>query len=67
MERDYKEGDYIQYKVKYAGSDTTFHAGGTVEGISIKNGKKEYLVSEGNGGQSMTYVDPKNILTLLND
>jgi hypothetical protein len=31
-----------------------------------ENGKKRVLVAEGNGGQSMTYVNPKDIVTLIN-
>jgi|TARA_A100000171_G_scaffold6634_1_gene5150 hypothetical protein len=62
-----KVGDYITYKVKYAGSDTVFHANGTIEKIIDKNGKTEYLVAEGNGGQNMTYVDPNSVVTLLNE
>lgn len=61
MERDYKEGDYIQYKVQYPGNDQVFSAGGTVQGVLEKNGKKQYLVAEGNGGQRMTYVNPQDI------
>lgn len=67
MERDYKEGDYIRYKIQYPGNDQVFHGGGTVEGVTDKNGKKQYIVAEGNGGQNMKYVDPQDILTLLND
>lgn len=64
--KEYKQGEYIRYKIQYPGSDQVFHGGGTVEGVTEKNGKKQYLVSEGNGGQNLTYVDPENILTLLN-
>jgi len=42
------------------------HGNGTVEEIRVMNGKRQYLVSEGNGGQNMTYVNEADILTLLN-
>jgi len=65
--RQQKEGDYITYKVKYAGSETVFHASGHIQSIVEKNGRTEYLVAEGNGGQSLTYVNPNDIVTLLNE
>jgi hypothetical protein len=65
--KEHKEGDYITYKVKYAGSETEFHASGHIEKITEKNGKKVYLVAEGNGGQNLTYVNPDEIRTLLTD
>ena len=65
--RQQKEGDYITYRVKYAGSETVFHASGHIQSIVEKNGRIEYLVAEGNGGQSLTYVNPNDIVTLLNE
>ena len=68
--KDYKEGDYITYKVRYPGMQNEMYASGEV--VSVKRemvmGKMEnvYLVSEGNGGQNMTYVPESQILTLLN-
>ena len=62
-----KVGDYITYKVRYAGSENEMHASGHIEQIVEKNGKTEYLVAEGNGGQNLTYVDPSAVLTLLNE
>ena len=63
--KEYKEGEYITYKVRYPGSEPMV-ASGTVVRMVNENGKKQYLVSEGNGGQNMTYVNPKDIKTLLN-
>ena len=63
--REYKEGEYITYEVRYPGSEPMV-ASGTVVRMVNENGKKQYLVAEGNGGQSMTYVNPKDIKTLLN-
>ncbi len=65
--KEYKEGEYIRYRVNYPGSENSFHSGGVVEGVTEKNGKKQYLVSEGNGGANMTYVNPEDILTLLTE
>jgi predicted transcriptional regulator with HTH domain len=62
--REYKEGEYITYEVRYPGSEPMV-ASGTVVRMVNENGKKQYLVSEGNGGQNMTYVNPKDIKTLL--
>ena len=62
-----KVGDYITYKVQHAGCENVFHANGTIEKIIEKNGKTEYLVAEGNGGQNLTYVDPDKVVTLLNE
>ena len=64
--KDYKEGEYITYKVRYSGMQNEMHGNGTVEKVLVKDGKKQYLVSEGNGGQNMTYVNEQDILTLLN-
>jgi len=64
--KDYKEGEYITYKVRYPGMQNEMHGNGTVEKVLVKDGKKQYLVSEGNGGQNMTYVNEQDILTLLN-
>ena len=63
--REYNEGEYITYEVRYPGSEPMV-ASGTVVRMVNENGKKQYLVSEGNGGQNMTYVNPKDIKTLLN-
>ena len=65
MNAQYREGQTINYK-----SATTSHATGEV--VAIKQqmidgvNQNVYLVSEGNGGQNMTYVTECNILTLLN-
>jgi hypothetical protein len=65
MNATYREGQTINYR-----STTTSHATGEV--VSIKqetvNGVTQnvYLVSEGSGGQNMTYVPESNVLTLLN-
>jgi len=64
--KDYKEAEYITYKVRYPGMQNEMHGNGTVEKVLVKDGKKQYLVSEGNGGQNMTYVNEQDILTLLN-
>jgi hypothetical protein len=64
MNIKYREGQTINYR------SGNMHASGEV--ISVKQemvmGKMEnvYLVSEGNGGQNMTYVPESEILTLLN-
>jgi len=63
--REYKEGEYITYEVRYPGSEPMV-ASGTVVRMVNENGQKQYLVAEGNGGQNMTYVNPKDIKTLLN-
>lgn len=65
--KKHKEGDYITYKVQYPGNEQVFHANGTIEKIIENNGKTEYLVAEGNGGASMTYVDPETVVTLLTE
>ena len=41
-------------------------ASGTVVRMVNENGKEQVLVAEGNGGQNMTYVNPKDIVTLIN-
>jgi oxalate decarboxylase/phosphoglucose isomerase-like protein (cupin superfamily) len=64
--KEYKQGEYISYKVKFPGMQNEMHGHGTVEKVVVKDGKTQYLVSEGNGGQNMTYVNPKDIVTLLN-
>ena len=60
----FNTGQTINYKSGH------FHACGEVVSIQEKMhfGKKEiiYLVSEGNGGQRMTYVPESDVLTLLN-
>ena len=63
--REYKEGEYITYKVKYPDSEPMV-ASGTVVRMVNENGKEQVLVAEGNGGQNMTYVNPKDIVTLIN-
>ena len=61
----FNKGQTINYK---SGDHFTSH--GEVIDIQekITDGKKEviYLVSEGNGGQRMTYVAESSVLTLLN-
>jgi len=60
------QGQTINYK-----SGKHFVASGEVVSVEEKMhfGKKQiiYLVSEGNGGQRMTYVPESDILTLLNE
>lgn len=62
----FTQGQTINYK-----SGEHFVASGEVVSIQEKmqSGKKEiiYLVSEGNGGQRMTYVPESDVLTLLNE
>lgn len=64
--KEYKQGEYITYKVRFPGQQNEMHGNGTVEELRVINGKKQYLVSEGNGGQNMTYVNEDDIVTLLN-
>ena len=63
--KEYKEGEYITYKVKYPGSEPMV-ASGTVVRMVNENGKNQVLVAEGNGGQNMTYVNQDDIVTLIN-
>ena len=63
--KEYKEGEYITYKVRYPGSEPMV-ASGTVVRMVNENGKNQVLVAEGNGGQNMTYVNPDDIVTLIN-
>ena len=63
--KEYKEGEYITYKVRYPGSEPMV-ASGTVVMMVNENGKNQVLVAEGNGGQNMTYVNPDDIVTLIN-
>tara|TARA_R100000278_G_scaffold104615_1_gene80945 strand:- start:144 stop:350 length:207 start_codon:yes stop_codon:yes gene_type:complete len=62
----FNKGQTINYK-----SGKHFVASGEIVNIEEKMhfGKKQviYLVSEGNGGQRMTYVAESDILTLLNE
>lgn len=66
MQPTYREGQTINYK-----SGEHFHSYGEVISVEEKiiNGEPEivYLVSEGNGGQRMTYVNQSDILTLLTE
>ena len=62
----YRAGQQINYK-----SGEHFFGSGEVLSCEEKiiNGKKTvvYLVSEGNGGQRMTYVQEPDIMTLLTE
>jgi hypothetical protein len=66
MQPKYRKGQTINYK-----SGDHFHSYGEVINIEEKtvSGQTEvvYLVSEGNGGQRMTYVNQSDILTLLTE
>lgn len=66
MNAKFKKGQTINYK-----SGEHFVASGEVIDIQEKmeDGTMQvvYLVSEGNGGQRMTYVSESHVLTLLNE
>jgi hypothetical protein len=66
MQPKYTKGQTINYK-----SGDHFHSYGEVISIEEKMIAGEtqvvYLVSEGNGGQRMTYVNQSDVLTLLTE